>query len=230
MAVSSLVGFALLVLPIAYLNYQSYGYFTPVPILKGAASFVMATNVQSPGGDAADYELVEEIARANGWEDIRHARELDSALTKIALARIAADPLGFLRVALFTKPVMLWNADAWIGWATQESRLSGWTSALSAFTNLVYRLLLTIAAIALVFIALGRLRIALDRLAPIYYMTLSALFVTVAHMIQVVQPRYHYPLTPFLAILVGLGVAAAGRMMFNARVGDAANQLVRPVL
>lgn len=207
----SSVGFVILIIPIMILNNYYLGFLSPYPSQVQGYNLVMGTNLGWSGqNNPDDAEMITQLEKENGWQNPRNALNEDAYLRTIAIGRIQNDPERFMIMAIFIKPTILWGNAEYTIWSLSQSRLSQFETIVYLLANSFYQPILIFSSLVLMVLGLGKFKRNSTRgylIHPgIFYMILCGCGITLTHMIQETQPRYHYPLIPFLAILVGLGV------------------------
>lgn len=194
-------GLALLIAPMMVINQEKLGIPSPVPAQLGCWSLLEGANQKTQGWySMLDLRLVAQEAAVRDWpENMPRALRLEAVARDMAWQRISGDPVAYLQLCLFQKPLSLWGRVNHQRHSLATSVLGRWDQGIETYANYWHKVMLALAAVALLW---GGLRGALPS-GVFFAMTLAALIASAAHTILEVQPRYHFMFIPWLSILVG---------------------------
>ncbi len=202
----ALIGpFAVIVLLNAGVGYQATGEFRLNQHGGGAANLLNGTNLATKGTYSQDDM---ELAGFQGPNAVP-LKEASANATRIALARIGSDPVGFLIFSMTDKVSSMWGSDTQgLYWSLKASpqlgsmRGSGQYEAMARLTDAFYLLSMLSFVAALAF--------AVFRKVPAMFLMpwlLPLLAMAALHVIIETQGRYHIPFMPFVysaaALMIG---------------------------
>ena len=215
-----LVAFFLVWFAYGYVSWLSEQGFQITSSKRGALYLLFGTNMDRGGRfNVADME----IAGYRGENKLPLAQANERAM-KIAIERIASDPVGFVRFSLTDKVAQLWNREYSLYiWALGDKertdifyqlRSGGATSSLLSIAESVTspNQPPSVRVWPLVFVSLdGVYRITLllfllmligeiRRLSNYLALGIIAFLLSVPHILIEVQPRYHLAMTPFIIV------------------------------
>ena len=195
------LGMSILVMPMIMLNQQRLGVSSALPAQLGNWSLLEGANQTTHGWySMLDLRLMEQEAAARGWPaGTPRALRLDAVAREMAWQRISSDPWGYLQLCIFQKPLSLWGRVNHQRHSLATSVLGRWAVGIETYANYWHKIMLALAAMALLW---GALRRSMPT-GVFFAMTLAALVTSAAHTILEVQPRYHFMFIPWLCILVG---------------------------
>ncbi len=196
---SLLLGLFLVLTPIVEHNWDELGIFSVNPSQMGGWSLLVGANLKSRGWYTfTDVHLLQdEVTRRTvppGMNPLLFAERVSLELT---FKRIAADPLGYLWLAVLHKPLSLWGRTAHLRHSLMTSVLGLWMEGIETVANYYYKLIMALAVGALLW---GGLRRRLPT-GVLFSLTLAALLTSASHTVLEVQPRYHFMFLPWLALL-----------------------------
>lgn len=204
-----LLGAALLVTPILDHNLEELGIVSINPSQMGNWSLLVGANLKTRGWYTfEDVRLLqEEVAKRNIPPGVHPLIFAEGVSLELTWKRIMADPTGYLWLALVHKPLSLWGRTAHLRHSLATSVLGWWAHPIEDFANYWYKLLVMVAAGALLW---GGVRRRLPT-GVLLSLTLAALLTTLSHAVLEVQPRYHFMFLPWLAMLAASWVSLSRR-------------------
>ena len=140
-ALAAIAGFAVLLLPILYLNDRDLGLLSAVASKKSGFNLMYGTNAEHRGfWNVPDTELVEaDLARRScpAGMDVNVYR--DRLAREIGIARLKEHPSGVLKLAVCDKIPCLWSYPAFLLWSFDTSSYKDYyepAAALSFYFHL----------------------------------------------------------------------------------------------
>jgi len=199
-ALAGLAGFAVMIAPIAYLNYQDNGSISLIPTKRSGYNLMYGTNLVSHGNYYdPDNNLVDaEALRRGGRPGMESYIFRDQIAGEIGLARLKEQPLKILRMAVCRKIPNLWGNPATLIWSFETSR----------FKDYYYRVYLAAMIYNVIILCLSgwavlRRRKLFAILDERWIYVAAVLLATLSHVILEVQPRYHHAFLPVFAMCIG---------------------------
>ena len=197
-AVAMVLAFVMAMLPAFAHNLSAYGDVSPSTSSYGGWSLYMGTNQESNGGwNAADAAFIHTLP-GSLWDQSAQAGWL-------GLERIAADPLGFVGLAVRKFGVM-WSREEFAVQYGVDYRLLGGPQGVEAGAYLLSQL----AWLMLLLTAAGAL-LLIRRQRRVHSIVLVASCILLAeaflHLFVEVKPRYHAHLEPVLLLIAAPAVA-----------------------
>ena len=187
--------FLLPVVLLGLANYSIFGEFKVSSHSTGAWNLLNGTNFETQGRYSdADGELAGYIgANATSW------KEADRKAIQIAISRIKADPLRFVRFALSDKIAAMWGHDTQgLYWSLHSSpdrtrfMESGLYLLLEQVTNAFY-----VACLFLFVLAIPLVMVRCEP-ATVFLCAIPILMLGALHVFIEVQGRYHVVFMPFI--------------------------------
>lgn len=196
-AATVLLAFAIGVLPIAAHNLQAHGELSIASSSFSGALLYIGTDRPTVGRISPKLARdIRTLPGADQWERSKTAE-------RIAMQRIADDPVAFARLAVRKFPIMWGNDEAGVRYAFSRAELR---RPLGASLLLMSQ----IAYLAVVLGALAGLWMARRRPSPTALAIALLVVGTIAlHLFVEVKPRYHVWLIPLLLVIAAPAIDAA---------------------
>jgi 4-amino-4-deoxy-L-arabinose transferase-like glycosyltransferase len=197
----ALLGFVLVLSPWTVRNWAVFGGFVFVST-NGGYNLLVGNHPQASGG----WHEVRDLVVPGGNE-----REMDARFRDLAIAHILGDPAGFLSRA----PMKLnrlygqgWDAVNWnlAGLGKVTPRMSAWLRACRTVGGIAWKGLLVLGLVGLVI--LWRTGAAMEARRGGRWMPLAMIMaISAVHVVFFGDPRFQYPLVPFVGVYASAAVA-----------------------
>jgi hypothetical protein len=208
MVVAVVAGFAVLLGLLIYYNYRDLGIMSVTSNKRSGYNLLFGTNFISHGFyNEADIKLVGQEGLRRGippGKNSYYARDraaylaYDRIARELAIARIKEHPLRVLHMAIVYKIPEMWGYPAGLIWSFEKSRFSEYYY-IFAHTALIYNIM----ALGLCAWAVLRHRKYFATMDERWACAAALLIAVLSHVVLEVQPRYHHPFLPILAICIG---------------------------
>lgn len=198
-AATVLLGFVVGVLPIVAHNLEAHGELSFASSSFSGALLYIGTDRHTVGRISPELARdIRTLPGADQWERSKTAE-------RIAMQRIADDPVAFARLAARKFPIMWGNDEAGVRYAFSRAELRRPLGASLLLMSQIAYLALVLGAIAGLWMARRRLSPTVVAIALLVVATIGL------HLFVEVKPRYHVWLIPLLLVLaapaVGGGVS-----------------------
>jgi hypothetical protein len=199
-AIIGFVGFAIMLMPIIFLNYRDFGIISIIPSQCSGNNLMFGTNLASHGNYyEPDCELVEsEAARRGCPPNMNPCLFRNQIAREISISRLKDRPFQILGMAVSRKIPELWGYPAGLFWSFETSRFKDIYIAVF-HAALAYQVII-LGLSAWIVLRHRRFFTVMDER---WIYVAAVLLVTLSHVILEVQPRYHHACLPILAICVG---------------------------